>query len=386
MTTWRYLSDDGAGAAGGLATDEALMARHGREGSAAAGEATLRLYTYRPHCALVGRYQSLSEEVDLDTCRQRGFQAGRRPTGGGAIIMGPDQLGVALSARATADGSPRELLGRYAEGVIAGLARLGLEATFRSKNDLEVGGRKIAGLGLYLDPQGAVLFHSSILVDLDVALMLEVLRIPGAKLSDKLHVERVSERVTTVCREVGRAAGTSEVRDVIRAGFAEVFRVELASGRLDAAEERERDRLIAARYGHEAWIHQRSPRRDARGSALLKTPEGLLRVYVATHGEVIKSVLLTGDFNVLPTAIGRLEAALRWSRAEPEQIRELTRQAFTGRELGVPAETIAAAVWQATENALNLERDGHPHRLEGSCYFPEPHPTTTATRRDGDAA
>ncbi len=379
-TIWRYLSDDGASAADGLATDEAMMSRHGREGSAAAGEASLRLYTYRPHCALVGRYQSLADEVDLDACRGRDIQVGRRPTGGGAIIMGPDQLGVAVAARAPAERSPRQLLARYAEGVIAGLRRLGVEAAFRSKNDLEVEGRKIAGLGLYLDPSGAVLFHASVLVDLDIALMLEVLRIAGAKLSDKSRscssggpaVRRVSERVTTVSRQLGRSAVAGEVREAVRAGFAECFGVELEAGALRDGERRQRDQLIAARYGNDAWIHQRSPRRDARGTALLKTPEGLLRVYVATHGEVIKSALVTGDFNLLPPAVNQLEASLRWCRAEPGRIRELTEQAFTGDELGVPAAAVAAAVWEATAGALELQRGGHPARLEGSCYFPEP--------------
>ncbi len=401
MTTWRYLTDDEAGAADGLATDEALMLRHGREGSAAGDEAslfhsrpfeaTLRLYTYRPHCALVGRYQSLADEIDLDACRSRDVQVGRRPTGGGAIIMGPDQLGVAVAARADVERTPRELLGRYAEGVIRGLRSLGVEAAFRSKNDLEVAGRKIAGLGLYLDPHGAVLFHSSVLVDLDVALMLEVLRIPGTKLSDKVHlpasgetlVQRISQRVTNVRRELGRPIETPEVREAIRAGFAEVFEAELETSDLDAAESCRRDRLTRERYGNDAWVRQRSPRRDARGSALLKTPEGLLRIYVATHGEVIKSALMAGDFNVLPPAIGRLEAALRWCRAEPHRIRQLTEEAFSSGELGVPAETIANAVWEAAENALNLEQQGHPVRLEGSCYFPEPgvnpNPTNSAT-------
>lgn len=163
---WRYITADGVGAAEGLACDEALMTPYGRGGDGAATQtpATLRLYTYRPHCALVGRYQSVEDEVDLERCRELGVEINRRPTGGGAIIMGPGQLGVALTARAPADETPRATLKRYAAAVIAGLAALGVAAGFRSKNDLEVGGRKIAGLGLYLDPLGALLFHASVLV------------------------------------------------------------------------------------------------------------------------------------------------------------------------------------------------------------------------------
>src|SRR6266567_3851602 len=162
MNEWRYLAADEVDAAAGLAVDEALMLRHGRGRS---GPTTLRLYSYRD-CALIGRYQSLADEIDGAAGARLGVQVGRRPTGGGAIVMTPAQLGVAVTARAVAEESPREALARYARGVIAGLGLLGIEAHFRHKNDLEVGGRKIAGLGLYLDPAGAVLFHSSVLVDL----------------------------------------------------------------------------------------------------------------------------------------------------------------------------------------------------------------------------
>ncbi len=370
MTEWRYLSDDGVGAAEGLAADEAMMFHHGRGGSAPT-DATLRLYTYRPHCALVGRYQSLAAEVDLDFCAGNGIRVGRRPTGGGAIIMGPGQLGVAVASPAPAEEPPRRLLRRFAEGVVAGFRRLGIEAAFRSKNDLEVAGRKIAGLGLYLDPRGAVLFHASVLADLDVALMLRVLRIPGAKLSDKLAA-RIEERVTTVSRQLERPLAAADVRDSFREGFAESFGADLTAGRLDDAERVRRDELVATRYGSREWVHQRSPQRDARGTAVLKTPEGLVRIYVALHGEVIKSALVTGDFNALPPGIPRLEAALRWCRADRGRIGEVAASSLSPSDLGVPPETVSSALWEATQRALALQRQAQPVRLEGSCYFPDP--------------
>ncbi len=147
MDAWRLLTADGVGAAEGLALDEAMLAAYHRD--AAPVPPTLRLYTYRSHCALVGRYQDLSAEVDVQACSEQGAQVSRRATGGGAIIMGSGQLGVALATRAPARERPRELLARFAEGVCAGLRELGVETSFRGKNDLEVAGRKIAGLGLY---------------------------------------------------------------------------------------------------------------------------------------------------------------------------------------------------------------------------------------------
>jgi lipoate-protein ligase A len=370
VSAWRYLADDGVGAADGLAGDEAMMRPYGRDETPSSG-ATLRLYTYRPHCALVGRYQSLADEVDLEFCQAHGIEVGRRPTGGGAILMGPGQLGVAVATRATAEETPRDILRRFAGGVVASLEGLGVEATFRSKNDLEVAGKKIAGLGLYLDPRGAVLFHASVLVDLDTPLMLKVLSIPGAKHSDKA-ILHIGERVTTVSRELGRPFEAADVRDAFHKGFSETFGVEWVTRHLDETERERRDELIDSRYGSYEWLHQRSPRRDARGSALLKTPAGLLRIYVGLHGDVMKNVLVTGDYNVLPAGVVRLEAALRWCRAERYGIEERAAEALGEHELGVSAAAVAAAVWEAAEKARGLVSAARPVRLEGSCYFPDP--------------
>lgn len=370
MSSWRLLTDDGAGAAQGLATDEALLLEH-RRGAQPSSEATLRLYTYRSHCALVGRFQSAQDEVDLAAARRLGIEVGRRPTGGGAIIMGDGQLGVAVATRAPAETAPRELLERYALGVVSGLARMGIAAEFHGKNDLQVAGRKIAGLGLHVDDHGALLFHASVLVDLDVPLMLEVLTIPGAKLSDK-GIARVQQRVTTVRRETGRAVGTSEVREAVAAGFAEALGVELRSGGLTVAEEARRDELVSERYASDSWVLQRMKLRDAHGTAVLKTPEGLVRIYVSTHGSAVKSALVAGDFNAVPPRLAQLETALRWCAATPERIAELTEATLRAEDLEVSPALVAEAIWEATARAIERAGGAAPARPAGSCYFPDP--------------
>ncbi|MGH9038424.1 MAG: lipoate--protein ligase family protein, partial [Acidimicrobiia bacterium] len=280
MNRWRLLVDHGVDAASGLALDEALAAGQGREGQGL--PPALRLYTYRG-AALVGRYQHLAAEVDVDACRARGIQWNRRPTGGGAIVMGPGQLGVAVAVPAPTHDHPRDLLARFAGGIIAGLARLGIDAHLTGKNDLSVGKRKIAGLGLYLDPAGGLLFHSSVLADLDVSFMLSVLQIPAAKLADKA-VAAVSERITTVSAETGvpwRGAGLAEP---VAAGFSEALDLYLEPAGPSPAEQAKANALVAERYATEAWWAERSPQDDATGTAVIKTPEGLVRCYLALHG------------------------------------------------------------------------------------------------------
>ena len=362
---WRLLSGEEVGAAEGLALDEALMAGYGREDR----PPTLRLYTYRG-AALIGRYQHLEAEVDLEAARRTGTDVNRRPTGGGAIVMGEGQLGVAVVTRAPGAAHPRQLLARYASGIQAGLAELGIEAGFRGKNDLEVGGRKIAGLGLYLDGRGGLLFHASVLADLDVGFMLEVLRIPAAKLGDKA-LAAVEERVTTVSRETGEPWTGLALAEVVATGFAKALVLDLEEGQPDALEAGRAARLVVEKYGRSAWWADRSPQEDATSSSVLKTPEGLVRCYLALHGPTIKSALFAGDFNAVPAPLARFEAALRWARLEESEVHRLAAAACPqGTGLGVPVDDLVRVVLDAGARARRRSAAA-PVRPEGSCYFPE---------------
>jgi len=352
---WRLLDGDGVGAADGLALDEALMTRYGR--GRPGGPPTLRLYSYRSHCALIGRYQSLAAEVDLDACRRTGTEVGRRLTGGGAIVMGRGQLGVAYVDRAPDDRRPREIIEELAPALVAGLAHLGVAATFQGKNDLETGGRKIAGLGLYLDPAGAMLFHASVLADLDVELMLRVLRVPAAKLADKA-VAAVTERVTTVSAETGRTHDATTLRPAIAAGFALTFGARLEPGSPDQGEQAQARELAASRYRSQPWLDERTMVGDGSGSALLKAPTGLARIYITTHGDVVKSAMVAGDFNDLAPEVVALESGLRWRRLEEEAVTAAVRGSGAAGALGVPAERIVAAVLEAGRQA-GRQAGGH---------------------------
>lgn len=364
---WRLIVDDGAGAAEGLALDEALMARHARGLPRRAP--TLRLYTYRTHCALVGRYQNLAAEIDVEACGRTATQVCRRATGGGAIIMGSGQLGVALVDQAPTDRRPRELIEEYSRAIVAGLADLGIAAVFRGKNDLEVAGRKIAGMGVYVDDNGAMLFHASVLADLDVPFMLQVLRIPAAKLADKA-VAAVEERVTTVTRETGRAYDGARLRDVVAAGFAQTFGAKLEVGQPEPAEIDRAAVLTRERYAAAAWLNERGVIPDGSGSALLKTPAGLMRLYLSTHGDVVKSAVIVGDFAEFPAAVTDLESRLRWQRLDGSAVRDAVAQSGADRALGVAADDIAAAVLHAGGRASQLAAAA-PVRSAGSCYFPD---------------
>ncbi len=368
MTTWRYIADDGADAAAGLALDEALMSSHSR--TAPPAPPVLRLYTYASHAALCGRYQHLEAEIDVAACTRTGTRYNRRPTGGGAIVMGEGQLGVAVTMRAPADERPKSTLLRLSEGVVSGLTKMGIEAAFGGKNDLKVDGRKIAGLGLYVDSEGGMLFHASVLADLDVSFMLDVLDIPAAKLGLKA-IEAVESRVTTVSRETGTPTTGMMLREVMAFGFSEALGIDLAVSEPAPDEVVLAGRLVEKKYSTDDWLFARTPQADATATSLLKTPAGLVRLYVALQGDTIKSVLFTGDFNDIPQPIVEFESGLKWARLARPDVEAVAAAVFAGGTgLDVDPAAVVATVLEAGERARERTAVSAPART-GSCYFPD---------------
>ena len=364
---WRLVTDDGVTASFGLAADEALAVRVG----AGASRPTLRLYTYQSHCALVGRFQTVKNEVRADYCQANNIPVNRRPTGGGAIIMGADQLGVALTIPGRGEDTysqARELMGIFSAGLVRGLNTLGIEARFRRKNDMEVNGKKLVGLGVYSAPGGGLLFHASLLVDLDIALMLRVLNTPFEKLSDK-EIKTVADRITTVRRETASQITLDEVRRVVAEGFESAFDVNLVLSDFTAAEHAEIAKLEQEKYLSESWVYQTTAVPDSSGSAKIKTAAGLIDVSVTMAGSIIKAVFIGGDFFAAENAVADLEASLRWHTSKPEKVAATIERIFQskGAEFnGISSKFLTAAVQKAIARARRAES---PMRAQPyGCY------------------
>jgi lipoate-protein ligase A len=356
MNEWRLITDDGVSASFGLAVDECLAHRVGT----GASQPTLRLYTYHSHCALIGRFQNIDNEISRAYCDAHGIALNRRPTGGGAIIMGKDQLGIALCIPAREEDSyrhARELMARFSAGIISGLEAIGVQAAFRGKNDVEIQNRKVAGLGMYRTPEGGLLFHASVLVDLDIALMLQVLKTPFEKITDKA-IATVAERVTTVRRESGSLVALDEIRASISAGYSKTFGVSLVPGDLTLDELEAIDALEKSKYLSPEWVHQTTAIPDTFGSATVKTPAGLLDVRATLAGNTIKAIFIGGDFFAAEGAVADLEARLRWHPASPERVRDTLVGGYAEHAdllNNLPLDALQEAIRQAVRDAQKAE-------------------------------
>ncbi len=350
---WRILEDWGRAvpAPEGLAVDDMLAHAVSEKGS----PPLLHLYTFEPS-AIVGKYQDIRAALKPDRCLDRGVAFNRRSTGGGTVIMGPEvvALGFSISLEDPRMGRGIDGVFRVMSGILLeALGRLGVRAGFRPRNDLEVQGRKLAGLSACAETGNCVLFHASILVDFDVGLMLDIMNTPAEKMTDKGY-GCFSRRITTIRAETGRRVTMKEAMEAIRESFADGFGIRWTSSSMTPWERETAARLEEERYRNPEWVFSHRHPRFRMGEALRKTPGGLLQVNLSLANHVIDQVVITGDFFAATEGVQRLESALKWTLAERDRILDAVKQVWTpGLIFGMDPETITEAVLAAGERCVN---------------------------------
>ena len=336
----------------GLAVDDTLPRSVSRNGS----PPLLHLYTFVPS-VIVGKYQDIEAALKLDRCRARSIEYNRRSTGGGTVIMGPEIVALGFGINVDYPGLKGGVGGLFEtmSRVLCGaLDNLGIRARFQPKNDLEVQGRKIAGLSAAAETGKSLLFHTSLLVDFDIPLMMDIMNTPLMKLEDKGY-NCFSQRMTTVRRETGREVSVEEVMDGIRESFEAVFDSAFEEDQPDPWERHTISRLIRERYTQESWIFSHKHPRSRMGIGRLKTKGGLLEIYLSLAGGSIEHVVITGDFFSSPEQVSRIENVLKWTSARKERIEESLASVWEEDMIyGIDVPTLTTAILKAKENQVRL--------------------------------
>jgi lipoate-protein ligase A len=239
-----------------MALDEVLLE------SAESGSPVLRFFGWDPPAVSVGYFQGLREEVDTEACRRRGFDLVRRISGGGAVLHKSElTYSIAMSldhplAKSDLGESYRLLCG----GLLEGLKSLGIDAVFSGINDILAGGKKVSG-NAQTRRMGCLLQHGTVILDNDVDVMFEVLRVPEEKIKGKL-IEEVKERVTSLKALLGKELSFDTAAGVFTQGFKTVLDLEFGafgteSFSVSAGEDEKARSLAAEKFSAESWIYKR---------------------------------------------------------------------------------------------------------------------------------
>jgi lipoate-protein ligase A len=129
-----------------------------------------RLIEPREVFAVIGAAGKPERDADLAALAADGIPLRQRRGGGGAVILSPGQVVVALATRVRSPFANRQYAQAINDWVIEGLAGLGVRGVEqRGITDLAIGDRKILGTSIYRT-RLVLFYQASLLVSNDLAL------------------------------------------------------------------------------------------------------------------------------------------------------------------------------------------------------------------------
>lgn len=245
---WRLLPETPRAPLLNMALDEVLTERVGT----GEREPTLRIWGWSAPCVVLGRFQSVRNEVDQVAAARHGVEIVRRISGGGAMFIEPE--GAITWSLYAPESLTRGMT--FAESyrffdtwVVDALRELGIDAWYAPLNDITSAAGKIGGAA-QARRGGAVLHHTTMAYDMNLPLMVSILRIGKEKLSDK-GVASADKRVGPLRQQ------TAMSRARIIAHMVDQFgqRFGLDEDDLTRSELAEAERRVRERFGTRDWIH-----------------------------------------------------------------------------------------------------------------------------------
>ena len=277
-----------------------------------ADEPVFYLWQNRPS-VIIGLNQSAYAEVNLPYLREKGILLARRVTGGGAVYHDLQNLNYTITGRI------RDLetdYPAYVETMARALRTLGVPAEVSGRNDILVEGRKCSGYAKRVS-KDRLMIHGTLMYDVDIDTLTEVLAAPGSKLS-AAGVSSVRSRVANLKAYLPQLDGVKAFQAALQALLAgndgEIVLTEAQLAQIEAD--------AAAKYRTWQWIYGHSP--VAAFRVKRKFACGTVEASFSLKAGCIDSLRFSGDFlGNRPT--DRLAAALQGCRYTQEDLLETLR-------------------------------------------------------------
>ena len=212
----------------------------------------LRFWNWASRGIIIGRFQSVRNEIHEDAARAMDVTISRRMTGGGAMIVEPQgsiTYTIAAPESLVAGMSFAESYEFFDSWVIDALRELGVDAWYVPLNDITSSGGKLGGAA-QARKKGIALHHTTIAYEMAPGMLTQLLRIGKEKLSDK--------GVTSAEKRVGPLRQQTDIdRDVIINHLIGHFdsRYGLTTSDFTPQEWERLEHLVKVKYDTDDWVY-----------------------------------------------------------------------------------------------------------------------------------
>ncbi|MBO5134743.1 MAG: lipoyltransferase [Bacteroidaceae bacterium] len=231
---------------------------------------------------VVGRNQTIEQEVNVAFCREQGIEIVRRKSGGGCIYSDGNNVMLSLITPA---GSVEPIFRAYAERIAHALTELGAKADVSGRNDIVLAdGRKVCGNAFYHLPERNIV-HGTMLYDVDVETMVRAITPSSDKLKMK-GTESVRSRVGSLKEYINMSI--EQLQMALRAALCD-REVLLSEEDLHEVEE------IEKTYRRADFLHKQSGKGTFQNELYIDGC-GSVKLLITLKERLIKELVLSGDF------------------------------------------------------------------------------------------
>lgn len=212
----------------------------------------IRFWNWTSNAVIIGRFQSVKNEVNLDAAEEMGVTISRRLTGGGAMLIEPQNAityTIAAPDSLVKGMSFAESYQFFDSWVLEALRELGVDAWYVPLNDISSSGGKIGGAA-QARKKGIALHHTTCAYAMTPGVLTRILRIGKEKLSDK--------GITSADKRVGPLRDQTDLdRDVIINHMIGYFRQAygLKEDTFTAGEHQRLQEMVAGKYDTDEWVY-----------------------------------------------------------------------------------------------------------------------------------
>lgn len=243
------------------------------------------LWRNRP-CILIGRYQNIHLEVNLDFTQEHGLDVVRRMSGGGAIYCDEENMQYTFITKQT---SIENSFRKFAEPVVKALRSLHLNAEFTGRNDILLDGAKVSGNAQF-HRNGKIVHHGTLLFKANRENLMGALKVREVKFKDKA-VQSVTSRIGFIGDYVNMNVleFKTYIEDFIKKEYGISHITRLSTADMHAIE-----KIRTDIFTRKEWNYGDGSTRSLRHSD--KHPCGLVEVSVELKDGRIQDINIEGDF------------------------------------------------------------------------------------------
>ena len=250
---------------------------------------------------VVGKHQNTYEEINQEYVAEHRIRVVRRLSGGGAVYHDSGNLNYTFIV--DKDAAPDFNFAVFTVPVIRTLEQIGVKAEFTGRNDLTIDGKKFSGSAQYVR-QGRIMHHGCIMLDSNIEVVSNALRVKEAKFQSK-GVKSVRSRVTTINAHASRPVTMEEFKRLLKGYILQAEGLEPME--LTPEQLAEVRHLRDTKYATWEWNYGASPAYDMRREQ--RFDAGTVTVHVQAEAGRIRAVKIYGDF-FGSGDLGELERAL----------------------------------------------------------------------------